>query len=115
MTSKEEMFKKEFDMTIEKFNSKLYDRCPDLKLIKDNPNNFRIINTYNNKILKKNERELFDFLEEMITPKVRKYLKERAMAIINNLVDIETLDRDLYYTSDYKKYLEKGDGNNDNK
>lgn len=105
MTSKEEMFKKEFDMTIEEFNSKLYDRCPDLKLIKDNPNNFRIINTYNNKILKKNERELFDFLEEMITPKVRKYLEEKARAIINSYYTSdysETLGEDLYYTSDYK-------------
>ena len=53
-------------MTNEEFKNEIFNKCPELKNIKKNPNNLNIINHYNNLLFKRNKQDLFNLIEQEI-------------------------------------------------
>ena len=61
--------------TNEEIKQEIYEKCPNLTKIKDNPNNYPIINKWNYRLLQKEKFNLFNIIENKIEERMEMYMK----------------------------------------
>ena len=59
-------------LNIEEYKKELYRKIPEAQYILPNPNKDKLKNTWNYNILKRNEKEFFEFLEESMEREYQK-------------------------------------------
>lgn len=63
------------DLERESVREILYDRCPDLSKIRENPNGWPIIKKYNRRIFNKYSHDIFKIIEATIENSMVEYFK----------------------------------------
>ena len=97
-------------MTNEELQREIYERCPDLKRIKPNPNHFPIITKYNNRIERKYRYVLFDIITKELDARILEIIGEviderlSHMAYVNQMEFGDSME---FYTEDSMEFYTK--------